>query len=436
MTDTSHTQHALHLLHQQVVQLERCYAVVLAINWLAAIFPSAVMVLYAQSRGLSLAGIGAYVAVYGVTVALLDLPTGNLADSVGRKRTALIGGAVGILARVVLLISFSLPGFLVYAVLWGVARALNSGTLDAWFVGALRNLDPELDLQPSLAQVNTVELLALGSGSLLGAGFPSLLHLIWPGRSGGASPLTLVVAASVLLQVVALLVTWRLVQEQPRPAIPLMRAMNRGLSDLPDALHQAANLVRHDAVLPWLLALEGLIGVMLAACETYWQPFFSARFGLGGNSTVVFGVLLGGCYLAGMMGNLSAGKLLTLAGRRADRLGQWTQILQAAALLALAWQGSVWLAAGLLWLTYFARTAFSSSFLTLYNAQVEDNRRSLMLSALSVAMFLGFSIGNLLLGVVSAQTSISWAWTLVAVGLLFSLGLFRHLRVSASSKPV
>jgi len=102
-----------------VVQLERRYAVVLAINWLAAIFPGAVMVLYAQSRGLSLAGIGAYVAVYGVTVALLDLPTGNLADSVGRKRTALIGGAVGILARVVLLISFSLPGFLVYAVLWG-----------------------------------------------------------------------------------------------------------------------------------------------------------------------------------------------------------------------------------------------------------------------------------------------------------------------------
>jgi len=81
----------------------------------------------------------------------------------------------------------------------------------------------------------------------------------------------------------------------------------------------------------------------------------------------------------------------------------------------------------------FLRTA---TFLTLYNARVEDNRRSLMLSALSVAMFLGFSIGNLLLGVVSAQTSISWAWTLVAVGLLFSLGLFRHLRVSASSEPV
>ena len=92
MTDTAHAQHDLHPLHRQVVQLERRYAVVLAINWLAAIFPGAVMVLYAQSRGLSLAGIGAYVAVYGVTVALLDLPTGNLADSVGRKRTALIGG--------------------------------------------------------------------------------------------------------------------------------------------------------------------------------------------------------------------------------------------------------------------------------------------------------------------------------------------------------
>lgn len=140
--------------------------------------------------------------MYGVTVALLDLPTGNLADTVGRKRTALIGAAVGILARAVLLLSFSLPGFLAYAVLWGVTRALNSGTLDAWFVEALRDLDPEIDLQPSLARVNTAELLALGGGSLLGAGLPSLLHLVWSGRSGGASPLTLVVAVSLLLQLV------------------------------------------------------------------------------------------------------------------------------------------------------------------------------------------------------------------------------------------
>ena len=432
MTDATRPQHPL---SQQVTQLERRYAAVLAVNWLATIFPAAVMVLYARSRGLSLADIGAYVAVYGVTVALLDLPTGNLADLAGRKRTALIGGAVGILARIMLLLSFSLPGFLVYAVLWGVTRALNSGTLDAWFVGALRDLDPELDLQPSLARVNTAELLALGGGSLLGAGLPSLLHLVWPGRSGGASPLTPVVAASLLLQVMALLVTWRLVQERPRPSLPLLRALGQGLSGLPDALRQAARLVRHDAVLPWLLALEGLIGVTLAACETFWQPFFASRFGLGGHNTVVFGVLLGGCYLAGMLGNLSAAKLLALVGRRADRLGRWTQVLQAAALLALAWQGTVWLAAGLLWLTYFARTAFSSSFLTLYNARVEDSRRSLMLSALSVAMFLGFSLGNLLLGVVGARTSISWAWTLVAAGLLLSLGLFRRLQVSTNPEP-
>ena len=409
MTDATRSSH---LLNQRVIQLERRYAAVLSINWLATIFPAAVMVLYAQARGLSLADIGAYVAVYGVTVALLDLPTGNLADSVGRKRTALTGGALGIVARVVLLISFSLPGFLIYAVLWGVARALNSGTLDAWFVGALRDLDPELDLQPSLARVNTAELLALGGGSLLGAGLPGLLHLVWPGRSGGASPLTPVVAASLLLQVMALLVTWRLVQERPRPSLPLLRALGQGLSGLPDALRQAARLIRQDAVLPWLLALEGLTGVMLAACETYWQPFFASRFGLGGTSTVVFGLLLGGCYLAGMLGNLSAGKLL-----------------------ALAWQGSVWLAAGLLWLTYFARTAFSSSFLTLYNARVEDSRRSLMLSTLSVAMFLGFSLGNLLLGVVGARTSISWAWTLVAAALLLSLGLFRRLQVSRNPEP-
>lgn len=57
MTDASQTQHSAQPLNIRVAQLERRYAVVLAINWLAVIFPGAVMVLYAQSRGLSLAGI-------------------------------------------------------------------------------------------------------------------------------------------------------------------------------------------------------------------------------------------------------------------------------------------------------------------------------------------------------------------------------------------
>jgi MFS family permease len=410
---------------QRLARLERRYSLVVFFNWFAVILPGAVLVLFAQSRGLSLAEIGLYGAVYSATAALLELPTGNLADQVGRKRVALLGYGLVAVSKVALLFAFSLPGFLTYAVLGGLARALSSGALDAWYVEAVRDIDPEADLQPRLARLGTVELLALGVGSLTGAGLSALLA-----RGGNASPLAAVILASLVLHLLTLLVTWRLIEEAPRAHSSPLAALRQGLVSLPSALQAATRTVRASPLLPRLLLLEGVSGLVIAASETFWQPFFAARFGLGGPSTTLLGVLLGGCFLAGMLGNLASGRLLRLLRGRTDRLGVATQLTNALALLALAWQtsGSLWLAAGLFWLSYLARTAFSSSFLTVFNTQLSDDRRSLMLSVLSVSFFLGVSLGNLVLGAVSSHWSIPWAWTLTAGVLLLSLSLFPNLR--------
>ena len=410
---------------QRLARLERRYGLVVFLNWFAVILPGAVLVLFAQSRGLSLAEIGLYGAVYSATAALLELPTGNLADKLGRKRVALAGYTLVIFSQLVLLFAFTLPAFLIYAVLGGLARALGSGALDAWYVKSLQAVDPDTALQPRLARINTVELLALGTGALLGAGLSALLAT-W----GISSPLAAVVLASLLLHVLTLTVTWRLIEEGPRHQASVLATLRQGLMSLPSALRAVGQSLRADAWLPWLLLLEAVGGVSVAASETFWQPFFAAHFRLGGSGTTVLGVLLGGCFLAGMLGNLASGWLLGLAGGRAHRLGAGSHLVQAAALLALAWPGqtALWLAAGLFWLTYFARTAFSSSLLALYNGQVGDDRRSLMLSVLSVAFFLGVSLGNLGLGAVSTSWSISWAWTLTAGVVLLSVGVFPRLR--------
>lgn len=410
---------------QRLSQLERRYSLVVFLNWFAAILPGAVLVLFAQSRGLGLAEIGLYGAVYSAAAALLELPTGNLADQVGRKRVALAGYTLVIVSKLILLFAFSLPGFLVYAVIGGLARALGSGALDAWYVEAVRQTDPDADLQPRLARLGTVELLALGLGSLAGAALSALMA-----KNGYPSPLAAVILASLALHLLTLLVTWRLIEEAPRAHASPLVALRQGLVSLAPALGAAAATVRSSALLPRLLLLEGVTGLVIAASETFWQPFFVARFGLGASGTTLLGVVLGGCFLAGMLGNLASGQLLRLFKGSTYWLGMAAQIMNAFALLALAWQtsGSLWLAAGLFWLSYFARTAFSSSFLTLFNAQLSDERRSLMLSVLSVAFFLGVSLGNLVLGAVSNHWSIPWAWTLAAGVLLLSLAAFRKLK--------
>jgi predicted MFS family arabinose efflux permease len=413
---------------RDLARLERGYGAVVFLNWFATVFPSAIIVVFAQARGLNLAQIGVYLAVYGVTVALLEIPTGNLADHAGRKRVALLGYGLAMVAKLVLLFAFSLPAFLVYAVLWGSARALGSGALEAWFVERIRQIDPNADLQPRLAAANTWQLVALAAGSLLGAALPAWLAAVAPNLAFGRSGLEVTVFASVVLHLIAFAATARIIHDPAAPRTAFVRALGAGVQRLPSALEAAWRTVRTNRVLPWMLALEGLAGLVVAASETYWQPFFVRRFALPDTQTALLGVVLAGCFAAGVLGNLCTRPWLRLLGGRTSWLGGSTQALQGFALLGLAWQHHFWIAAALLWLTYFARTVFSSVFLGLYNAQITATQRSLMLSVLSVAFYLGSAFGNAALGLVSARTSIAWAWTGVAALVLLSAPLYLKLR--------
>ena len=73
--------------------------VLIAVNQLGfgAVIP--VLPLYAKSFGVSQTAIGATVAVYGVARVFLGLPTGKVADRLGRRAALAIGGAVTVLGN-------------------------------------------------------------------------------------------------------------------------------------------------------------------------------------------------------------------------------------------------------------------------------------------------------------------------------------------------
>ncbi len=69
----------------QLAALTRRFVVLSALRW----FPTGLLIpltaVLMQSRGLSLAEIGLVAAAQGVVVVLLELPTGGLADALGRR---------------------------------------------------------------------------------------------------------------------------------------------------------------------------------------------------------------------------------------------------------------------------------------------------------------------------------------------------------------
>jgi len=79
--------------------------------------------LLAQARGLGLFEIGLMVGAYGLTMLCLEIPTGGLADAIGRKRVAVLSFVFLIAGSVFFIFAFS---FIAFVFSWVLTLAAGS----------------------------------------------------------------------------------------------------------------------------------------------------------------------------------------------------------------------------------------------------------------------------------------------------------------------
>ena len=91
-------------------------------------------------------------AVGGFVSLVLELPTGGLADTIGRRPLLLVAGAVAIASTAVFVLADTAALFAVALVLQGVFRALDSGPLEAWFVDTVHAVDPAAPIERGLSR--------------------------------------------------------------------------------------------------------------------------------------------------------------------------------------------------------------------------------------------------------------------------------------------
>ncbi|MGE5379247.1 MAG: MFS transporter, partial [Candidatus Saccharibacteria bacterium] len=156
-------------------RLLRAYLLNQAVHWFTVglIFP--ILILLLLDKGLDLFQSGLIMAVYSGTAVALELPTGGLADSIGRKRVYILSVFVHILAVSSFIFSFNFITIALAAFLLGLGRALSSGSIDAWFVDEFKAATPQGNLQEALAKANIFVPIGLGLGSLLGGIIPMTL---------------------------------------------------------------------------------------------------------------------------------------------------------------------------------------------------------------------------------------------------------------------
>lgn len=99
---------------------------------------------------------------------ILELPSGALADIIGRKKTVSIGRFLLFLGYVILFYRRDFLGFLIYEILYHTDEAFNSGAQSALLYDSLKENNQEQQYKKTEASAFTVNTIGMVVGSILG----------------------------------------------------------------------------------------------------------------------------------------------------------------------------------------------------------------------------------------------------------------------------
>jgi hypothetical protein len=387
--------------------LRRRYHLLLALRWLPSGLFMTVFVLLMQERGLSLAAIGVGTATQGLVMLALELPSGGLADAVGRKPVLVLAGALSIVASGLLLAVHGVALLAVVFAIQGVYRALDSGPLESWFVDAAFAGDPRVDIERELGRAGVVISVALGAGALAASGIV---------RAGGMGldPLVAPLVVGLAVQATGLVAVLALVDEPRRGRG--WAAARRAVGTVPAVMGGAVRTLRASRLLAALVAGELLWGFGLVAFESFFPPRLAE---LGGGADAAAGLVgpsVAAAWAISAIGCVCGPALVRRFG------GGWTgcglRLVHGAAVIGMGLAGApATLIAGYL-ASYWAHGATNPVHYGMVHRATGAAERATVVSANSLAAQVGAAVSGIALGALADAAGIGAA--MVAGGLVLA----------------
>jgi MFS family permease len=397
----------------EVRSLRRRYHLLLALRFVPTGLLITVFVLLMRERGLTLAEIGLGTAAQGLVMLFLELPSGGLADALGRKPVLVLAGLFGLVATAVLLLADTVVLLAVVAALQGVFRALDSGPLQAWFIDASLLADPDSDIERDLAHADVVICASIGVGALLGG---LLVHI----DVMGISPLALPVMASGAVQVLGLFAVLSMMDEIRAGA---GWAVARGaVRNVPSVIAEAVQVMRASRLLMALALGELLWGFGMLAFETLMPARLAELKGGVDEAATILGPAVTAAWVLSAAGAAASPWLVRRFG--SGWAGFSLRLAHGITVVAMG------LAAGPAGLvvaylaTYWVHGATAPVHYGMVHRAVESRHRATVVSANSLTSQVGGAVGGIVLGALADATSITTAMLVAAAVLAAAAPLY------------
>lgn len=376
-----------------------------------------------RTGGLSLFQVMIVNAIFTVGQMVFEIPTGVVADTIGRKASLLLCMVTLVVSTLLYVLTpvwgLGIWGFIAASAIIGLGFTFQTGALDAWLVDALDGTGWDRPKEKVFAWGQ----MASGSGMLVGSLMGGVL-----GQFGLSWPYVIRAALLVVAFVVALVMI-REVGFTPRPLrLATFGAESRRIFDAGVRFGWRSPVVRP------LLWSSTATGTFFIFAWYAWQPYILDL--LGRDYVWLLGVVTAVFSLTGIAGNSLVGRIMREgpARRRPARileLGGWATLGLTVAIAAIGLSG---VAPGLLpagaaitlWLCFGVVFGITGPVRMAYiNSHIPSAQRATVLSLDAFFSDAGGSAGQPALGWLAGRTSIPVAWLAGTAFLVASPLLYR-----------
>jgi len=145
-----------------------------AIRW--ALFYMPIFILFLQENGLSMQQILTLQAIFSIAIILFEIPSGYLSDTLGRKKTMVIGSVLSLIGVCIYLVAQGFFDFLIAELFLGFGVSFISGTDSALLYDTLKEAGKEKLYKSKEAVMQSVASFSESLSSIIG-GFIAIYSL-------------------------------------------------------------------------------------------------------------------------------------------------------------------------------------------------------------------------------------------------------------------
>lgn len=360
-----------------------------------------VLTLVLCSHGASLSTVPVFLGIFAVTVMVLEVPSGVFADLKGRKNTFLMSHIFIWLSFFTIFRGNSHLFLALGNVFLGMGRAFGSGSMEAleidWYIE--KNGESHLpEINSLLAKLDNF---GLAAGALLGG----YLGYVEPDYSLNLTFLLLAEAVLILMAIF-------FVKEKGIKSKKPKQNLLNGFSEM-------VKNIRRSRILCVICGMAAVLGFLLAAVETYWQP--SIKLYLPENLTWLLGIVNCSAYLGGSIGNTAGMRILSKMGNTLSskkKLYAAFRVLLCLVPVLMAFCRTWYIFALVYALVYMVSGMAGLIENTLLHEAADSSFRASMMSLYSL-LVRGGSIGtSLLCGVLLQGGNLNLVWIFVPLAAL------------------